>query len=178
MKNKKYIAFEKESIEDGFLPSEAYFEDLEYSILELVETEETLGTIDDGFMPNADYLESLEANIMQTITVQRLNKIKKVIPFISFRTQLMIAASIACLIGLFLWLPSKDTPNDTISFEDLSKETEAWYLEQQELFLTDDDLGYLLSEEVYKIEIEDQELQQELENYLIQNEVFPMEIYY
>ncbi len=169
--NKK-IDFENNYIRDGFIPDQLYLAELESSLFEKLDIEETFESKDDGFDQDSFYLESLEQNILKAVAhEQEETKVDKVITLMPYRKLWIAAASVAAIITLIITVPKVSLSPDA-KFADLTQESEEWYLNQRALFLTDDDLSLLLKDEVFDMEIEDEALQKELENYILENEHF------
>lgn len=177
MKESKPINFENERIKDGFQPDASYFEALESGLFEKLDVEEEFNGVKDGYSASEEYFNYLENSVFEKVGVTQNKNVKKsskVISIFRSKTIWMAAASIAVIISLTLW-KSLETAAPEMTFADLSIESEQWYLSQNELFLTDNDLSYLLSDEVYEIEIQDEDLEKELENYILEYGLYSLE---
>lgn len=174
-KNKKHIDFENEIVPDGFAPQSRYFDELESSVFEQLGIEEQFETEQDGFGAEQHYFEELDDKIYDAVGINQRDKTKnsaKIISIVHRKKLLIAAAGIAAIFILSILLPFNSNVKE-MSFSNLTQETQEWYVGEQVLFLTDDELSTLLSDAVFDIEIEDDAVNNELESYLLENEINP-----
>ncbi|QLE00204.1 hypothetical protein HX109_00985 [Galbibacter sp. BG1] len=168
--NKKLSHFDKEKLNDGFSADSLYFDELEASILEKLDLEESLlDTKVDGMHPDDDYFDTLEADILQQVQ----NEPKRTRVLSLFREYWQVAAVIAvCLSSVLIYMNEKATKKQDASIAGLYEELSTPYVEQNIYFFNDAEMEVLLEDAIFEIE-DDFELDPEdLEEYLLINEAY------
>lgn len=177
-KEESNIDFENKAFKDGFKPSEAYLNELEASLFETLDIEEEFGSKSSGLDADNAYFSKLEKDILTKVGQEGDSKLKSLSYFSKLKTNKIwyAAASVLIIIATIYMLPERSSDAD-ISFSSLTQEEHQWYIQEKMLFLTEEELSLILDEEAFNIEIEDENLDEGLEDYLLKYEVFSNEIY-
>ena len=161
--------FDKENIHDGYSAHEGYFEEMEASVLGALNPRKNqLPDTADGYGIDEAYFDNLESVVLQRLHEEKRPR-AKVIAFKDKGLWYAVAIAAACIALVITFTFKKD--NTTPSFATLSPEVTQYYLDQQELFLTDSELEYLLQDDVDELTIEDSILDEDISNYLMEEDL-------
>lgn len=176
--------FEKQHIKDGYSTHKDYFDELEASVLEELDLQPKLQEEQaDGYAADDAYFDNLEDQVFAKLNAQ--HNVHQLIPNKDTDSnsnnnntnsnKLWYATSFAAACIVIILLFTFKSNNTEPDFATLSPEVENYYLQQQDLFLSDADLQYILDEDIYDIDIEDQELDKDLTDYLLEEDLILLE---